>query len=140
MRILVDNDVVLDFILKRPPFNIEAKELFVHSARKEIQIFVCAITPTNSFYTIRKERDILIAQTSVRQLLNIVQVCLVDGKTLKDAFLLGFSDYEDAVQCASAMAENLDAIITRNSRDFKNSPITVYSPVEFLEVLQRESA
>ena len=134
MRILVDNDVVLDFILKRSPFDKEAKEIFLRSARKEIEIFVCALTPTNSFYTIRKERDLPIAHSSVAQLLKIVQVCNVTGKTLEDACKLGFSDYEDAVQCASAMAVNLDGIVTRNVKDFKNSPIPVYSPAEFLKI------
>ena len=139
-RILVDNDVVLDFILKRPPFAREAKELFVRSARKEIEIYVCALTPTNSFYTIRKERDLPTAQASVIQLLKLVQVSRVDMSILEDASMLGFSDYEDAVQCASAMAENLDAIVTRNAKDFKNSPIPVYSPTEFLDILRIDSS
>lgn len=140
MRILVDNDVVLDFILKRPPFDREAKELFVRSARKEIEIYVCALTPTNSFYTIRKERDLPTAQASVIQLLKLVQVSRVDMSILEDASMLGFSDYEDAVQCASAMAENLDAIVTPNAKDFKNSPIPVYSPTEFLDILRIDSS
>lgn len=55
-----------------------------------------------------------------------------------DAFSLGFSDYEDAVQCASAVAAGLDAIVTRNTEDFAGSPIPVYSPAEFLEFLDTE--
>ena len=138
MRILVDNDVVLDFILKRPPFDKGAKEIFLRSARKEIEIFVCSLTPTNSFYTIRKERDLSIAHSSVTELLKIVQVCGVTRKTLEDACKLGFSDFEDAVQCASAMAEGLDSIVTRNTKDFEKSPIPVYSPPKFLGTLQNK--
>ena len=55
---------------------------------------------------------------------------------LELARILGFKDYEDAVQCASAIAEGLDAIVTRNAKDFTNSPIAVYSPSEFLEVIK----
>ncbi len=65
---------------------------------------------------------------------------MVDASTLSTAQRLGFSDYEDAIQCASAIAESLDAIVTRNIKHYKKSPIQIYSPTEFLEVLQNESA
>lgn len=139
MRVLVDNDVVLDFLLKRQPFHGEVKELFRYAGRKKIDIYVASITPVHTFYTIRKERDLATAFVAVRGILELVSVCRTDKRTLMDAFDLGFSDYEDAVQCASAIAENLDAIVTRNLKDYKKSPIPVYSPTEFLEVLQNES-
>ncbi len=56
MRILLDTNVVLDFILKRAPFNIEAKEIFIRAAQRQIGIFVSPITPINAFYTTRKEK------------------------------------------------------------------------------------
>lgn len=36
IQILLDNDVVLDFVLKRAPFNVEAKEIFDCAGRGEI--------------------------------------------------------------------------------------------------------
>ena len=140
MRILADNDVVLDFLLERKPFYIEAKELFVIAGLGKIEIYVAAITPVNAFYTMRKERDRETAFFAVSGLLKLVEVCNIDKSILQNAFKLGFSDYEDATQCASAVAEGLDAIVTRNLRDYKKSPIPVYSPAEFLEVLQNEPA
>lgn len=53
-------------------------------------------------------------------------------------FSLAFSDYEDAVQCASAISAGLDAIVTRNTKDYAGSPIPVYSPSEFLAILETE--
>ena len=140
MRVLADNDVVLDFLLERQPFHGEAKELFRLAGRKKIEIYVASITPVNAFYTIRKERDKQTAFVAVRGILELVNVCRTDKSTMLYAFSLGFSDYEDAVQCASAVAEDLDAIVTRNTKDYANSPIQIYSPAEFLEVLQNESA
>lgn len=136
MRVLVDNDVVLDFILQRSPFDVEAKEIFIIAGRKEITIFIAAITPINAFYTIRKERDKQTARSSIQGLLKLVEICRTDKQVLEDAFALGFSDYEDAVQCESAVTENLEAIVTRNAKDFQNSPIQVYTPSEFLGVLE----
>ena len=140
MRILLDTNVVLDFILKRPDFYLEANELFVRLQNLEYEGYVSPITPINCFYTGRKEIGKDAALASVEALLTVVKICPTDKTVMQNALSLGFSDYEDAVQCASAMAENLDAIVTRNSKDYKKSPIPVYSPVEFLDIVQNASA
>ncbi len=136
MRVLLDNDIVLDFILKRPPFNVEAKEIFDYAGRGEIEIFVSAVTPINAFYTTRKEKGKDIAFRAIEGLLKLVEIAGTDKQVFQNAFSLNFTDYEDAVQCASAIAENLDAIVTRNTTDYKNSSVKVYSPGEFLQFLQ----
>jgi predicted nucleic acid-binding protein len=136
IQILLDNDVVLDFVLKRAPFNVEAKEIFDCTGRGEIQIYISAITPNNTFYTTRKQIDKATAFKAIEGLLQLVEVCRTDKAVLQKAFTLNFTDFEDAVQCASAMAENLDAIVTRNLKHYKNSPVKVYSPTEFLQFLQ----
>ena len=135
MRVLLDNDVVLDFILKRPPFNVEAKAVFDYAGRGEITIYISTITPINAFYTTRKEQGKDIAFKAVEGLLKLVEVCRTDKSVLQNAFTLGFSDFEDAVQCASAISENLDAIVTRNTKDYKSSTVEIYSPTEFLQII-----
>lgn len=131
MRVLLDTNVVLDFILKRTPFNIEAKEIFVRAARKEIEIFVSPITPINAFYTTRKEKGKDVAFPAIEGLLKIVKITRTDETVLQNALSLNFNDYEDAVQHECAVAENLDAIVTRNAKDYKNSSVKTYSPRNF---------
>jgi predicted nucleic acid-binding protein len=140
VRVLFDNDVVLDFLLGREPFFASAKELFVRAARHEITAFVAAITPINSFYIIRKERNIDVARDSVKKLLQIVKICGVKKTTLNDALQLDFTDYEDAVQCSSAVKTKLDCIITRNLSDYEKAPLAVYSPEEFIRRLDSQES
>ncbi len=135
MRVLLDTNVVLDFVLKRQPFDVEAKEIFTRLAKKEFQGFVSSITPINTFYTTRKEINKLIAFQTVAMLLQIVEIAETSKKSFQNALASNFKDFEDAVQHESAVAENLDAIVTRNKKDFTNSTIQVYSPQEFLAVL-----
>ncbi len=97
MKILVDNDVVLDFILKRPPFNVEAKKIFDCAGRGEITIYISAITPINAFYTTRKEKGKDVAFKAVEGLVNLVEVSRMNKSVLLNAFTLGFTDFEDAV-------------------------------------------
>ncbi len=136
MRTLIDSDVCLDFLLQRPDHFHEANILFTHVEEKLFLAYVCAVSLTSVHYIVRKEKDPLTALAAVDGLLLLANVCPVDHNVLQNARMMEFRDYEDAVQCASAMAENLDAIVTRNLKDFKKSRIPVYSPGEFLEVLK----
>ena len=54
----------------------------------------------------------------------------VNASVLSAAVALGWKDFEDAVTAAAGRASRCDAIVTRNPRDFKNSPIQVLAPQE----------
>ena len=135
MRVLLDTNVVLDFILKRPPFDIDAKEILVCAARKQITVYVSPITPINAFYKTRKEKGKGIAFQAIEKLLKIVHIAKSNNTIYQNALSINFNDYEDAVQHECAVAENLDAMVTRNVKDYKNAVLKVYSPTEFLQVI-----
>lgn len=140
MRVLLDSDVILDLILSREPHFADAHAIFHAIARKEFLAFVSAIAVLNVNYFAEKENDRSFALIEVEKLLSLVSVCATDEAMLKSSLKSPITDYEDAVQCASAMAAGLDAIVTRNTKDFEKSPIPVYSPSDFLAVLQTKSA
>lgn len=135
MLIFLDTNVVLDFFLARQPFFVEAKEIFDQIANNKFQVFVSSITVINSFYTIRKEKGKDVAFRAVTDLLKIVEIAKADKVVLQKALSIDFKDYEDAVQNESAVAENLDAIVTRNIKDFANSTLKIYTPSEFLQII-----
>lgn len=139
-RILIDSDVCLDHLLERPDHAQMALAVFDWLDKGAFSACVCAVSLTTVHYIVRKERDKSTALAAVDSLLVLVDVCAVDRNVLELARSLGFKDYEDAVQCASAVAEGLDAIVTRNVKDFANSPLTVYSPTEFVKLLQSNEA
>ena len=136
MRVLLDINVCLDYLLKRPDHFPDAESIFANLEVANFDGLVCAVTMTTIHYIVRKEKNKDTALLAVDELMNLVEVCLVDRLVLDNARRLGFKDYEDDVQCASAVADGLDAIVTRNTKDFVNSPIPVYSPAEFLAVLE----
>ena len=53
----------------------------------------------------------------------------------KNAVFSKGSDYEDAVMIETAVRTDMDAIVTRNQKDFTDSSIPVYLLEEFLAVL-----
>src|SRR6266436_2425410 len=54
MRILLDSDVVFDFLLERQPFFQAARELTLRNANGEFEGYISSITPVNLFYHGRK--------------------------------------------------------------------------------------
>lgn len=135
-KALLDTDVSLDFILQRQPFFVEADEIFLRCSNGDFEAYVCNITPINIFYIGKKEIGRQPVIQAISDLLTLAKICKADSQILQTALTSPITDYEDAVQHECAVAENLDAIVTRNAKDFKNASIKIYSPVEFLQFLQ----
>lgn len=139
MRVLIDTNVILDYVLDRQPFHPDAEKIILLVASEDIVGYLSSITPINVYYTGRKLKGRDHSLKEVRRLVRLFEIVTADKQVLQNAFDLEFSDYEDAVQGASAISESLDAIVTRDTSDFEKSPIPVYSPAEFLNVLSAKN-
>lgn len=67
----------------------------------------------------------------------LVQVLPLDSRTIDLAIVSDFSDFEDAIQYAFAIKNNLEIIITRNIKNYKKATISVFTPELFLSLLQK---
>ncbi len=128
MRVLIDTNVVLDFLQEREPFVENAARLFERIDAGEIEGFIAATTITNIYYIVRRAAGRAVAQDAVTQVLSDLNVCTVDLEVLEQALALSFEDFEDAVQYACAVACSVDAIVTRDVSGFINAEIPVVLP------------
>ncbi|GBO56401.1 hypothetical protein APA_4737 [Pseudanabaena sp. lw0831] len=136
MKVLIDTNVLLDFLLEREPFKKDVEELFAAIDSGQIIGFVTATTLTDIFYIARKHtRSLELAREAVSSTLDTMTICPVNRNVLEAAFASGLTDFEDAVQIYSAIAQNLDAIVTRDAKGFVSSTIPVYSVQELLKRL-----
>jgi len=132
MRILLDTDVVLDFLLARQPFEQDARAIWIACAQGRVVGYVSPITPVNVFYIARKSKGVAGARQLVGDMLRILKICLLDQAVIQAAHALPMDDFEDAVQAASAAAAGLDGLVTRNSKHYSAAPLTILTPVEAL--------
>jgi predicted nucleic acid-binding protein len=135
MRVLLDTDVVMDVMVARLPFAQTSGQLLDLASKGTFEAYVSSITPINIFYVARKAKSVGNLRDALSQLLQTVRVCPIDHSVLTAALDLPFADYEDAVQHAAAAASKLDAIVTRNLKDYGNATLPVFSPVDFLNQL-----
>ena len=137
MRVLLDTNIILDFFLEREPFFLDASELFEAIANRQIEGFITASSVTDIFYICRRQTQNL---EQSRQILTttlaLLSICPVDREILETALKSSLADFEDAVQIACAEAQNLEAIITRNPRDFQKVNLPVMSATQMMEQLK----
>jgi hypothetical protein len=75
------------------------------------------------------------ARRFVNSILQRFEICPIDKDILLRAMQLEIEDYEDAVQVTSALAVNIEVIITRDLDGYRNSPIRTVSPAGFIKEL-----
>ncbi|HLF28571.1 MAG TPA: PIN domain-containing protein [Anaerolineae bacterium] len=134
-RVLLDTNVILDFLLDREPFAEAATQLWQANEQGRFEGYISAITPINVFYIARKLKGPETARRIMAGLLAACRICRLDVSVLQLALTLQIDDYEDAVQCVSATTNQLDAIVTRDVKDYAGVALPVYSPVDFLKQL-----
>ena len=135
-RILLDADVILDFFFDRKPFSDFASVVFSLCEKNSVKGFVTPVTYSNVYYLLRQTARHEKVIEKLTQLLSITEVLAMDRNVVKHALNSGSKDFEDALQHFSAYQEKgIEAIITRNVRDYKLSEIAVLTPENFLATL-----
>ena len=139
MRILFDTNVILDVLLDRVPFSDVAMELLEAVENGLIAGYVCATTITTIHYLASKAISPERAQAEIEKLLSLFEVAPVNRAVIEMALRNDVGDFEDAILCESAYHVQANGVVTRNTRDFRQANVTVYSPEELLGVLQLQN-
>jgi predicted nucleic acid-binding protein len=134
--ILIDTNIILDFLLERDPFFQHAELIFDAISNDQYVGYTTATALTDIFYIARKHtQSSQKARQAITVTLSVLEICPVDRAVLETALQSELADFEDAVQIFSAIAQNLDAIVTRDIRGFIGSPLPVLSPADLLNQL-----
>jgi len=132
-RLLVDTNIVIDLLSKRDGFYDEAADLFSRADKKELELTISSLTFANTNYILAKLRSAKEAREILRKFKVLVELLSLDDKITELALSDdNFPDFEDGLQYYSAIENQIDVIITRNKKDFKNSKIPVLTAKEFL--------
>jgi len=130
-RIFVDANIVMDLLEKREEFYQEAQELFTLSDKKNAKLYVSALTLANVHFLLYKHLK-MEARKVLAKFKVLVEVLAVDDKIIDLALTSDLKDFEDAIQYYTAIENEMDIIITRNKKDFKNSDLPILTAKEFL--------
>ncbi len=134
--LFIDTDVIIDFLIDRKPYSREAAIIFTLIENKKLKGYVSSLTFSNLYYVLRKfepHNKVILKLDSISRILTILKV---DQQTIKEAITSKFTDFEDSIQYYCALDnKKIDVLITRNTKDYKNSEIPVMTPADFLKMV-----
>ena len=132
-KILIDTNIVIDLLSKRKDFYDDAANLFSQADKKELNLTISSLTFANTNYILTKLKSAKEAREILRKFKVLVELLNLDDKITELALSdESFPDFEDGLQYYSAIENDVDIIITRNKKDFKNSKLPVLTAKEYL--------
>lgn len=132
--LFVDTNILIDILAHREPFHREAIRLFEQADKKQVRLHTTATSITTAWYMLNKFAEAKIARKAIAGLMNYIHIIPISQRAVGMAIRSDFRDLEDGVQHFAALeAGNIEAIITRNLRDFRHSLIRVCTAGDFLD-------
>lgn len=133
MKVFLDTNVIVDFFGHRLPFYNDAAQIIDMALRSEIHLAVSSLSFINVAYILRKQFDHRHLYEKLLQLAQLTEISKIDSEIIRSAILKEARDFEDCVQCMSAMDVRADIILTRDKTGFANMSIRSLTPAEFIE-------
>ncbi len=134
MNILIDTNVMLDFLTQRDPFFENADKIMQMCKKRQINGFIAAHSVMNAFFILRKDYSVKDRRDILTDYMKLVSVVGIDGSSIEKALRRqDFSDVEDCLQDECALVCRADYIVTRNVSDFKCSMIPAIDPEKLLK-------
>lgn len=132
--VLVDTDVIIDVLTKRPEYTEAEQILFSLIENKKVKGFLAAHSFTNMFYIFRKYIPSEQRRQMLLSLFDCFSVSGLDADKIISALERdSFKDFEDCLQDECAQAVHADFIITRNTGDYVTSSVKAITPGDFIK-------
>lgn len=130
-NVLIDTNVILDFLMKREGLFEDARNVLALGYNKCYTLYLSSLSFSNIAYIARKKYTGDALYECFSEIRELVNVSSVNEVEVDSAIKLRSKDFEDALQYYSAKSVKADYIITRNTKDFTYSDIKVLTPREF---------
>jgi len=134
MVILIDTNIILDYLISREPFVDYADKILSLCLNQKCSGYIAVHSITNIFYILRKDYSASKRKEMLTELCEFIEVAGIHKKQVLDALANeDFDDLEDRLQVECAIMVNADYIVTRDIADFTGSTIPVILPEDLLK-------
>ncbi|MDN3687540.1 type II toxin-antitoxin system VapC family toxin [Cyclobacterium jeungdonense] len=117
-RVFIDTNV-FDELFADGPAAADIAFIVEHLKRKTILGYTSPKTLMDVYYLIHTEKGWHEANKRIRQIYSLVEITPQTQKEVRESLAYNWSDFEDAMQMASAISQGVDKIITLD-RKFRN--------------------
>ncbi|MCQ2752219.1 MAG: PIN domain-containing protein [Coriobacteriales bacterium] len=132
MNLLLDTNVLIDYIGKRKEFIEESKKIFISGFFGDAKIWISVQSFKDALYILSKSEDSKLIQQKFIKLCELVSPVDMLADDMILAAKLQWPDLED---CMISLA----AEITRDVEGFKNSRVKAITPQQYIEIMKSEN-
>ncbi len=132
------SDVILDLLTEREPHFEPAFALFLRIQNNTIEAYTSPVVFANIFYILNKYFDKAKAIRSLLKLKSLVKVLDCGDRIIELALSSDFTDFEDSIQYYTALENNIEILITRNTKDYITANIAIFTPVAYVNSLNAD--
>jgi predicted nucleic acid-binding protein len=134
-HLYLDTNIILDVVLRREPFLKPSAKILDLQFKNRAKLYLSSLSYTTIYYVLRKTNTHSETILLLKKIFEKIETIDVTNSIIKKSLYSEFSDFEDAVQYYTAISnKKIEAIITRNPKDFKKSELLVMPPEEFLSL------
>lgn len=135
VTILLDTNIIVDVALERQPHFDASQQVLLLVEQGQIEGYISASTFSDLYYIIRRARGREWTTDFLNWLVTYCQIATVNETAIRMALAANFRDFEDAIQYSTAVVNQLDAIITRNTEDFPVTTPRIMTPEQLIQEL-----
>ena len=138
MKLFLDTNVLIDFLLERQPFYPASAMIVSYAVEGKIELCVSSlsIVTANFICVERCKMPKSLYRRKMDFLRNYINVCSVTSNNIYNAYDAEWKDFEDAVQSDVAKDCQTDYIVTRNTKDFEGSIVPVVAAEQACGLLE----
>lgn len=135
-KILVDVNIFEDVLANRSG-SLTSSEIIGLVKKGLVEGWISANSVGVMYYLRRKYESEPESRRKVNEIIKGFILIPLRNNVINNSFSSATPDFEDNIQIESAAQFHLDAIITRNKKDFAGSKIPAYTPEEFLNIVSQ---
>ncbi|MEN9663535.1 MAG: hypothetical protein RL324_2484 [Verrucomicrobiota bacterium] len=137
MRPLLDTNILIDVALARAGLHEASGAAVAWCMNNPGAGLVAAHSLATFAYLVGRAAGAAKARKFIADLAEGADIARVDNPEVKRALALPLADFEDALIAAAAEGAGATHIVTRNTADFRRSPVKAVTPEEFVRLAAR---
>lgn len=139
IKAFIETNILIDLLSDRREFTTLARKIFtLNSVKDDLTLCTSSHAIATVYYILGKHSSDAFLRDALFGLINRMEILAVDIEIMKSALLA--KDFEDGNQYFSALnMTDLDYIVSRDKKGFKESKIPVLDSLEFLNLFTTSS-
>jgi predicted nucleic acid-binding protein len=137
VRPLLDTNVLVDVALRRPDLHEASGAVVAWCLNNPGSGLLAVHTLATFYYLVGRADTPAKAREFLADLTDGMDIARTDNNEVKRALALPLDDFEDALIAASAESAGATHIVTRNTADFRRSPVKAVTPEAFMRLVSK---